>query len=894
MEKILIVDDKEENLYLLETLLKSRGFAALPAENGLEALKIARDQIPYLIISDILMPVMDGFTLCREWKADPDLKDVPFVFYTATYTDPKDEKFALSLGADRFILKPKAPDDFMEIIQDVIQNMDQQLIPPAVPVEKETVQLKEYNEALVRKLEDKMVQLEKANEELKNEILNRTETEKRLKQSLQEMSSLNKLSRRISTTIQLDEVVSASLDEALSITGSDVVMIYFREGDELHLRGLKPEAALKNEDMTSKRIGECLCGLAAEAGKPVYSKDIHNDNRCTLRECKEAGVKSFAALPLSWNNHTNGVMGLASMSRTDFGKNAAFIETIAHQVSSSFENSVLHKNLRDFADELREKEEQLSLALETANLGMYDFNPSTFSEAHYNDQWFTMLGYDPSDLTHTPETWLKLLHPDDSVRAQKKVKEHLENNVPYTNEFRLKTKKGDYRWIYSIGKNIKVDAEGLPVRMIGIHLDITDRKKMETQLHQSQKIEAIGTLAGGIAHDFNNILSAIIGYTELSIRDLENDSPLQKNLTEVLVSADRATNLVKQILTFSRQAEIEHKPIHINPLVKEAVKLLRSTLPSTINIDHQAVKENLTLNGDPTQIHQILINLATNAAHAMEETGGDLKITVDPIKFDASIGAQYPDLPEGEYAQISVSDTGTGIPKENLAAIFDPYFTTKEKERGTGLGLSVVHGIVKTHKGHITVYSEPGRGTVFHVYLPLIKHSNLTLSKDSGAKIKGGSERVLIVDDEESIVGILEDQLRQLGYSVTSSTSSLEALQVFRQAPAQYDIVITDMTMPEMTGDQLSRELIKIRQDVPIILCSGYSSLMDKDRARELGIKAYVMKPVVKSVLAQKIREVLDEKRDEQVPGCILLMNDEPQRKQKTHHVHDHHYPLQN
>ncbi len=385
------------------------------------------------------------------------------------------------------------------------------------------------------------------------------------------------------------------------------------------------------------------------------------------------------------------------------------------------------------------------------------------------------------------------------------------------------------------------------------------RKELENQLRQAQKMESIGTLAGGIAHDFNNILSPIILYTEMVLEDISEKDPLRFNLEEVLRASLRAKDLVKQILTFSHQAEQEKIPLKINSIIKEVLKLLRSSLPSTIEIRQNIeVKDSVVL-ADPTQIHQILMNLCTNAAHSMREKGGVLEVSLVDVDLHPDDTDHTIDLEPGQYIKLTVSDTGRGIEPAIMDRIFDPYFTTQEKGKGTGLGLSVVHGIVNTHGGHISAYSEPDKGTRFDVYLPLFDLADIKAETVFPEKLATGDEHILLVDDEEILLKVVQQTLERLGYQVTVCTSSIEALEVFRESMDKFNLVITDLTMPIMTGDKLAGELMNIRPDIPIILCTGFSERMTRKRAEALGIKGFLMKPIVKNDLTKTVREVLDK-----------------------------------
>ena len=402
--------------------------------------------------------------------------------------------------------------------------------------------------------------------------------------------------------------------------------------------------------------------------------------------------------------------------------------------------------------------------------------------------------------------------------------------------------------------------------LAGVAFDISDRMKteeakqeLEFRLLQSQKMEAIGTLAGGIAHDFNNILSAIIGFTEMSLMDVPPGSEVTENLEKVLRAGGRARDLVKQILTFSRQGQMDPKPIQLQPIIKEALKLLRASLPTTLTMD-AIIEPAGTVMADPTQIHQLIMNLCTNARDAMENVEGTLTVILEPVTMGAEEAARYPRLTPGNFCKLTVCDTGQGIPTHVMEKIFDPFFTTKGEGRGTGMGLSVVHGIVERIGGAIAVNSTPGEGSCFIIFLPVVEDQPSAILPAS-LKVPGGRERILFVDDEAFQADLGRQMLGRLGYRVQTFTRSSEALEAFEADPAAIDLVITDMTMPEMTGDELARRLLTIRPDLPIILCTGYSERMTEEAAEALGIRGFAMKPVVIRELALLLRQILDGSR---------------------------------
>jgi len=401
--------------------------------------------------------------------------------------------------------------------------------------------------------------------------------------------------------------------------------------------------------------------------------------------------------------------------------------------------------------------------------------------------------------------------------------------------------------------SVPLDSEAV----IGIARDITDELSMEDHLRQAQKMEAIGTLAGGIAHDFNNILSAILGYSELALSELPFEDPIRIKLEAIYSSGERARDLVAQILAFSRKDEQVRSPVAMHLVLEDALKLLRAAIPMTIDIQTQITSKCHIL-GDPSRLHQIIMNLCTNAYQAMLETGGTLKIYLSEINMDSQAAART-QVSAGSYGKLIISDTGVGIPPADIERIFDPYFTTKEKGKGTGLGLAAVHGIVKSHGGAILVESQIGKGTLFEVYLPLTR-DRIDSAEQAVSQIDGGNERILLVDDEHDILEVEKEMLKKLGYTITAKDNSREALNLFAEQPEKFDMVITDMTMPHMTGDVFARELSKIRSDIPIILCTGYSALISKEKAASLGIMGFLMKPVALRDLSNMIRSVLDKK----------------------------------
>ena len=532
-------------------------------------------------------------------------------------------------------------------------------------------------------------------------------------------------------------------------------------------------------------------------------------------------------------------------------KRPKHIRRLPQTIFAAIEKQTLRDQSRKTENSLKESEEKYRKIFENIFVGIYQVAiDGKFIFA--NKKMVEMFGYSSyKELEAIGGITELYARPEE---RQKKIDEIIKKGF-IIDEIEFMRKDGKSIWC-RINSRKTTNKKGLIV-LEGLLEDVTEIRNMRIQLQQAQRVEAIGTLAGGIAHDFNNILSSVIGYTELALDAVGGNTVLAGYLKEVYTAGHRAKNLIKQILTFARQSDKEIKPVQISVIVKETLKFLRSSIPTTIEIRHN-IESNSLIMGDSTQIHQILMNLCTNAFQAMEENGGVLNIGLTDVRLDADFTKQYEDFNPGDYLKLSVSDTGSGISPEIMSSIFEPYFTTKATGDGTGVGLATVNGIVKKYGGEIIVESEIEKGSTFSVYLPVTRKP--TEAKPyNGEAFPAGNKSILVVDDEVPVARMFCGLLKSLGYSVAMSTSSIEALALFRTKPNDFDLVITDMTMPNMTGDRLAIELMKIRPDIPVILCTGYNKKISDESASEMGIKAFVYKPIVKADLAKTVRKVLDE-----------------------------------
>jgi PAS domain S-box-containing protein len=472
----------------------------------------------------------------------------------------------------------------------------------------------------------------------------------------------------------------------------------------------------------------------------------------------------------------------------------------------------------------------------------------------HNQRAETLTGYTGEELARTP--FIEFVNPDDRKTLLERYAQKLNGEkfgAAYA--FGIMHKQGHELWVEV--NTAVVSWKKKPAIQCFIR-DVTLQKKLESQLRQAHKLESIGTLAGGIAHDFNNIIGIILGNTELAMYDVPDWSPARKNLETVCNACFRARDVVRQILSFSRQTEQEKRPVLLSTIIKESLKLLRSSIPASIDIQVNFPDLPHTILADPVQIHQVIINLCTNAVHAMKEKGGVIEVNLTEIALDKISAQQHSGLSPGQYLELSVRDSGQGIDPKILSRIFDPYFTTKKIGEGSGMGLAVVHGIVKNHGGVISVSSQPEKGSAFKILFPKVEADHAS-EKETPEEVPRGKEKILYVDDETALAEIGKQMLEYLGYRVESKTNPLDALELFKVDPYLFDLVVTDMAMPLMTGKALAKELMNIRPDIPIILTSGYSDQIDEGKAAELGIQAYVMKPLNTTHLAKTIRDALDK-----------------------------------
>ncbi len=711
------------------------------------------------------------------------------------------------------------------------------------------------------------------------------------------------------STILMLEVLNAETDfrglmQSLlrfmqDLSGCDAVGIRLRDGDDFlyyETSGFSDdfvaaETHLCVEDidgqLVSDKVGnpvlECMCGNIIcgrfDSSLPFFTKfgsfisngtskllasTTEEDRQARTRNrCNAEGYESVFLAPLRSSSETFGLLQFNDHREGCFPPQfVAQVERLAGNVAIALSQRKAEESLRESLERLKgfdlhstEGVYRIDMAtpvpIDLASGEMCDMINRHAVVGEVNDALAQMYGLTPQDMIGRPVTDFAPYYGDRAMlvlgrKGCRVTNQETEDIDKYGNP------------LYLIENYHGIVEDGHLFAIWGAQRDITELKKMEARLQEAQKIESIGNLAGGIAHDFNNILFPIVGLSEILLEDLSPNSLEYENAQEILKAGKRGSDLVQQILAFSRQTEHKMIPVRLQQILKEVVKLTRSTIPTNIKISQHIQSDCGLVMADPTQIHQIAMNLITNAYHAVEQDSGEISVKLK----ETDIGIE--DLPgsslePGRYAMFSVSDTGDGIDPAVMERIFEPYFTTKEQGKGTGLGLSVVFGIVKGHRGDIKVDTEIGKGTTFGVYLPLITREGEQAFAETVEIYQTGTERILLIDDEEAIIRLETQILKRLGYNVTEHTSSMEALNAFMTKPFSFDLVISDMSMPNMTGDKLAQKLIEKRPDIPIIICTGFSERIDKKKAAAIGIKGFLMKPIVKSYMAKMVRKFLDE-----------------------------------
>ncbi len=713
------------------------------------------------------------------------------------------------------------------------------------------------------------------------DVTPRRKAEASARRRTRELETLYQMGREAAEGLSLERTLGAAAERLRAILPADLAVIFLNRGVELTLEARTSFASSTPwQPMESHCVGQCLCGLAAETAESVFSCDIQADSRCTLSECKAAGLRSFAAIPLGNRGETIGVLGLGALKETDFQVYQSFLETVAGALTHSIHNLRLYESLEKNAEQLKRRLKDLEISRKMTRItenrfrSFFNSNPEGVLLLDFNGviqdanrAAREITGYETGQLMGRD---LRDLASPDSRRDLDGLLANISLGGLEEIPMEILCRRIDGPEFPAGIRSWRVQDEEENVLALGLFLrDLSEEKylleqkaTLERQLQHTQKMEAIGALAGGIAHDFNNILGGVIGFAELAIEhETRNPDRLPHFHRRLLEACIRARELVDQILKFNRREPSELKTVRLSAVAKEVVQFLGSSLPATIEISQRLEAENDWVLADPSQLHQVLVNLCTNAYHAMRPGPGRLTLALREVHLKTVLRCYGREIKPGKYVMLEVADTGTGIPSHCRDRIFEPYFTTKDMQDGTGLGLSVSFAIVKSHGGLIDFETREGEGTTFRVYLPTSEPK-----RNAPTAIQqiptGRGERVMVVDDELFFLDVLREHLETLDYDPVEFQNSPRALKSFRDRPDYFDMVITDQTMPEMTGYRLIEEIRAIRSDIPIILCTGFSETVTEASTRQFGVTRFLMKPVHRATLAQTIFDLLGERKN--------------------------------
>lgn len=928
--RVLVVDDHAENRYLLRALLQGYGYVIDEASNGAEAITRARLMHPDLIISDLLMPVMDGYSLLRRWKSDPHLKKIPFVVYTATYTDPRDERLAMALGADAYLVKPSEPETFMDCIHQVIASGERGELLPAVAAPLDDAgQLQTYNDVLIHKLEKKAAQLEQINAELVAEITHRRKSQAALQESEKRYRTLfdsitDPLFVYDRETLAYLEVNDAAVhhygysrEEFLKLTLRDIrpveevpklLEMLMHSFENFEHRGLwkhrKKDGSIIDVEISAYGLNyqdrpACLVAARDVSERLRFETKMMHTSR--LLQAVADGtpdalfIKDREGKYLLFNRAASRFVGKPIeevLGRDDL---AVFNPESAHLIMTN-DRLVMETGQSQSLEEL----------LDTPD------GPRMFQalKAPYLDEHGNVIGVIGSsrDITEGKST-------EEALRLRDHIIQELAQGILITDATRpenpiIDASRGVHRLTgYSrdelLGKtfqflqgpetddetsqllsdslaagkecNVELvnyrkdgsifygnlainpvhDKKGLLKYFVGILSDVSQRKRLEDQLRQSQKMEAVGRLAGGVAHDFNNLLTIITGYSEILLEQQGVDTIVRESAHAISEASSRAASLTRQLLGFSRKSILQPKVLDVNSVVSNIAAMLRRLIGEDIELVTNLAPFTQTVRVDPGQLDQILMNLAVNARDAMPR-GGRLTISTSNVHLTESDVLASPECKPGRYVMLSVSDTGVGMTPETLPRIFEPFFTTKEIGKGTGLGLPMVLGIVQQSGGAIHVESQLNEGTVFKIYLPTIQHDELQPTEFNQQQPLHGTETVLITEDEEAVRRLAEMSLRKYGYHVIAAASGLEAIQKYASHQGPVHLLLADVVMPGMSGPELAETLRQQQPPIKVLLMSGYTD----DAVIRHGLLEdeinFIQKPFTPLALAEKIRAVLD------------------------------------
>ncbi len=836
MATILVAEDRTIDREFLAKLFGYRGHHVLEACDGVEALSIAQQQRPQLIVSDVLMPTMDGYEFVRRLREVEGIRDTPVIFYTATYHEREARALATKCGVVEILTKPSEPEVILARVDAVLSRRSRPSVPESA--DRELFD-REHVRLINAKLSNKVHDLEAAEQRLAAVV-----------DSCQHFAIERDplaLLRRVCRVTRDVTLAKQAVVALVNADGTAVEQLLTSGFDEQTVRTMDSSAPLADvlRDVLVARHAvrrRNVSGRPDALGLPTGQPDVF----------------SYLAVPVASPSRVYGWISvrnkLGADEFTDADEKVALI--LGVHAGIAYENTRLIDDLRGHATALRESEERTHYALGAARMGVWELDLTT-DRVTWSDTLAPMFGLTPDQAPKTGEAFFSLIHPDDRQALADSVSRVAQEGTEYEVEFRAILPDGRTRWMAGRARAFR-NADGTPLRLLGVGMDISERKSLEAQLRQSQKLEAIGQLAGGVAHDFNNVLTAILGYSNFVMDTFDADDRRRSDLQEVIGAGQRAATLTRQLLAFSRKQVLQPIAVDLNSLVTGLRQMLGRLIGEQVDLVTVLAPDLHVVRADAGQLEQIVMNLVVNARDAMP-VGGRVSIETANVDLDESYAMAHKPVRPGTYVMLAVSDSGIGMNEEIKRRLFEPFFTTKEQGKGTGLGLATVYGIVKQSGGYIWVYSELGAGTTFKVYLPRADADQAVRTPVTTEDVTAtGTETVLVVEDEEAVRFLTRVILEKAGYRVFDAPNPREAEALFEENPMLFDLLVTDVIMPGSSGPRLFERLTQRRPNLKVLYVSGYTDDAIVHHGQlDPGVE-FLQKPFTAGELNRRVREVLD------------------------------------
>jgi PAS domain S-box-containing protein len=842
MAAILILEDRAVDRKFLATLLKSAGHVVTEASDGADGLRLAERTPPDLVISDILMPTVDGYEFVRRLRCLAGSAHTPVIFYTATYHQREARSLAEECGVAEILTKPSEPKTILAKVNAILAAGKKPSTPRQDPSEFTRDHLRVVSSALESKVDD-------------------------LEASEQRMAAIIGLAHQIAAQRDPGALLNTVCSAARDVTLAQHAVIGMLTDDGSAFRRVETigidEITLSRMDVAAVD-GPLFTPVISER-RPVRIKNPDGRPETIGLPANHPATHSCLLVPIASPSRVYGCLGLRNKLGADgfSDRDEDMALTLATHAGITYENAQLYADLRHRSAALeqevaerRRAEMRTQLALTAARMGVWELDLRT-GGLEWSDSLVAIFGLSAAQAPTTNDEFVALIHPEDQAAIKEGFERAIRDGADLVNEFRAVWPDGTVHWI--AGRARVLGDEGTqPTRMIGVGMDIGERKSLEEQFRQAQKMEAVGQLAGGVAHDFNNLLTVIHGYAELLLTNLTAGDRRRADVDEIVRAAERAAGLTRQLLAFSRKQVLQPTLLDMNSLVIQASKMLRRLIGENIELVTKLAPARPAVLADAGQIEQILMNLAVNARDAMPQ-GGRLSIETATVVLDESYATQHIAVRPGPYVMLAVTDNGVGMDEHTRSRLFEPFFTTKERGRGTGLGLATVYGIVKQSGGYVWVYSEPGRGSTFKIYLPHVEDvATIEAATSDVEGVPSGSETILLVEDEQAVRSLARALLERAGYKVLDAAGPREAEDVFGKHADRIELLVTDVIMPGSSGPALFERLSVERPNLRVLYMSGYTDDAIVQYAGLPADIAFLQKPFTARGLMCKVREALD------------------------------------